>query len=288
VFEEGRVMKLGQRRHPRAACAIALLLLGSRLEAQDAAPTLDDVQRLFYNGQYEKSAALALSVPTPDLAASLAIDEVRSSALLFQVKRLLDSPDRTDKQMSAKDKLKHCAECPALIDEFMTIVRHGQELAREHLDERPDDQTPLFFLGKLDLNYVWLQLGPLGKKTGWSEYWEARHSLDAVLKADPDHVRARVARAWMEYIVDTRLPWGTEWLLGGGDKKKALRWIQEAAARDDDFFAQSEAEFALWEMLVREKQLPKALDVADRLLVRFPENRELMRFVEEGGPRAER
>jgi len=62
----------------------------------------------------------------------------------------------------------------------------------------------LFFLGKLDLNYVWLQLGPLRRKTGWDEYWEARRSLDAVLKANPRHVRARVARAWIDYIVDTR------------------------------------------------------------------------------------
>jgi hypothetical protein len=26
------------------------------------------------------------------------------------------------------------------------------------------------FFGKLDLNCVWLQLGPLGRKTGWDEY----------------------------------------------------------------------------------------------------------------------
>lgn len=279
----GGHMKLGQRRHQHVHYAIALLLFAGPLAAQESTPTLEDVQHLFYNGQYQAAAALAVSVPAPDLESTLAIDEVRSSAILFQVKRRLSSPN---KKLSASDKLKRCTECPAIIDEFMTIVQHGQGLAREQVRQHPDDEMALFFLGKIDLNYVWLQLDPLGKKTGWSEYWEARHSLDAVLKANPDHVRARVARAWMEYIVDTRLPWGTEWLLGGGDKKKALTWMRAAAARNDDFFEKTEAEFALWEMLVREKRIPQALEVADRLLKRFPENRELTRFVEEGGPPA--
>jgi hypothetical protein len=31
-------------------------------------------------------------------------------------------------------------------------------------------------------------------------------------------LRARVARAWIDYIVDTRMPLGTRWLLGGGNK----------------------------------------------------------------------
>ena len=73
----------------------------------------------------------------------------------------------------------------------------------------------------------------LGKKTGWDEYWEARKSLDAVLKANPKHVRARVARGWIDYIVDTRMPWGTRWVLGGGNKKKGLTTLREAAAAGD-------------------------------------------------------
>ncbi|HXW06452.1 MAG TPA: hypothetical protein VD833_14545 [Vicinamibacterales bacterium] len=38
----------------------------------------------------------------------------------------------------------------------------------------------MFFLGKVDLNDVWLQSGTLGRKPGWDEYWEARRSLDQV------------------------------------------------------------------------------------------------------------
>jgi len=68
-------------------------------------------------------------------------------------------------------------------------------LARERLQSSPGDETAQFFLGKMNLNYVWLQLGPLGRKTGWDEYWEARRSLDPVLKRNPAHVRARVACA---------------------------------------------------------------------------------------------
>ena len=113
----------------------------------------------------------------------------------------------------------------------------------------PGDETALFYLGKLDLNYVWLQLGLLGKKTGWDEYWEARKSLDAVLKANPKHVRARVARGWIDFIVNTRMPWGTRWVLGGGNKKKGLAAVREGAEMATDTFSHAEAEFALWDML---------------------------------------
>ncbi len=51
--------------------------------------------------------------------------------------------------------------------------------------------------------------GRSAEKTGWDEYWEARRSLDFVVRRQPQHVRALVARAWIDYIVDTRMPWGT-------------------------------------------------------------------------------
>jgi hypothetical protein len=247
----------------------------------DSVPTLEAAQHLFYNAQYRESAALAIEVPASDLESSLAIADVRSSAVLFQIKRLLaQGPAKA----SASTKLARCGECPALIATFLSTVHEGQAVARTRLKESPSDQIALFYLGKLDLNYLWLQLESMGKKTGWSEYWEARKSLDTVLAADPQHVRARVARAWMEYIVDTRLPWGTEWLLGGGDRKKALAWMRQAAAADSDHFEKIEAEFALWEMLVKEHHLPQATEVASRLAIQFPENRDLARFVTEGVP----
>ena len=209
-------------------------------------PTLADAQSLFYNGRYEEAAALALAVRSSDTAEP-ASDELRTSALLFQLKALLEG--RTKKA----DALRTCATCPDLIAQFMADIHHGQDLARATLRTTPGDEVALFFLGKLDLNYVWLQLGPLRRKTGWDEYWEARRSLDAVLARNPQHVRARVARAWIDYIVDTRMPWGTRWVMGGGNRKHALADVREAAQRSSDFFTHAEAEFALWDMQVRER-----------------------------------
>jgi hypothetical protein len=127
------------------------------------------------------------------------------------------------------------------------------------------------------------QLGPLHRKTGWDEYWEARRSLDAVLRQNPRHVRARVARAWIDYIVDTKMPWGSRWLLGGGNRKQALSDIREAAQMESDFFSHVEAEFALWDMEIRERHVAFATDVARRLAHDFPENPELAAFLEAHG-----
>ena len=235
--------------------------------------TLTDAQRLFYNARYEAAGALALALRVPDIE-DLANDELRSSALLFQLKALLErSPDKDG-------ALKNCATCPDLIAEFLADVHRGQNMARTTLRSNAGDEAALFFLGKLDLNYVWLQLGPLHRRTGWDEYWEARRSLDAVLKQNPRHVRARVARAWIDYIVNTKMPWGSRWLLGGGNRKQALADVREAAQMESEFFSHIEAEFALWDMEVRERDMASATDVARRLAQDFPENRELGAFLE--------
>jgi hypothetical protein len=172
--------------------------------------------------------------------------------------------------------------------DFFKDVTHGQTLARAMLKTNPRDAVALFYLGKLNLNYVWLQLGPLGRKTGWDEYWEARRSLDAVIKNDPRHVRALVARAWIDYIVDTKMPWGTRWLLGGGSRKRALAAVREAASIESDFYSHTEAEFALWDLQVRERQMAQATEVAKRLAQNFPDNPELAAFLVNGEPTASR
>ena len=155
--------------------------------------------------------------------------------------------------------------------------------ARAQLKADPRDDNAQFMLGKLDLNHVWLHLGTLGRRTGWNEYWEARHSLDAVLERNPRHMRARLARSWIDYIVDTRMTWGTRWVLGGGNKKKALATMREAASTSGDFYTSAEARFALWDVQVREKDIPAAVVTARSLTIDFPRNAELTRFIESQG-----
>ncbi len=103
--------------------------------------------------------------------------------------------------------------------------------------------------------------------------------MDAVLARNPGHIRAKVARGWIDYIVDTRMPLGTGWILGGGSKKRALNIIGEAAETPADFFTSAEAQFALWELQVREKNMAGALVTARRLAGDFPNNAELARFI---------
>jgi tetratricopeptide (TPR) repeat protein len=244
-------------------------------ERTDASFT--DGQGLFYNGHYDDAAAMALTLldASPD---DLALYELRSSALLFQIKRAIgDAPDKGK-------AFKQCEPCADLMTAFQQNTREGLAHTRARLAASPRDDDAEFFIGKLDLNHVWLYLGTLGKRTGWSEYWEARHSLDAVLERNPRHMRARLARAWIDYIVDTRMTWGTRWLLGGGNKKKALAIMRDAAETDDDFYTSTEARFALWDVQVREKNFVEALATARKLSVDFPRNADLTRFIATHGP----
>ena len=250
-----------------------LLFAMLALSAADicAANSLAEAQALFYNGQYAAAAELTETLSLED--GMLAVHELRTSALLFQIRRAIGEPRDKNKAF------KECVPCPALMAAFMEELGEGQAAARAILRERPKDEAALFFLGKLDLNYVWLVLGTLGRRTGWNEYWEARHSLDAVLVESPQHLRAAVARAWIDYIVDTKMPWGTGWVLGGGNRKRALAVMQQAANGGDDFYANAEALFGLWDMQVREKNFNAAMVPARRLAELFPENPEIARFI---------
>jgi hypothetical protein len=207
--------------------------------------SVEAAQREFYNARYESAARMTLEACAAELSA-LAACELRTAALLFQIRALLATHSDKD------EAWKRCATCPDLLSAFKVALAHGQTAARARLLEHPTDDETLFLLGKLDLNYVWLQLGTLGHKTGWDEYWEARKSLDTVLERQPAHVRARVARGWIDYIVATKMPRGTRWLLGGGSRKEGLQAIREAAGAEADFFTRTEARFALWDMQVRE------------------------------------
>jgi hypothetical protein len=266
------------RRLTITACLIAVSVIG--LDASSAAgqSVPSEAQTAFYTAQYEDAAALTLEACAAGGPGGLAACELRSSAILFELKRVLDGAKDKD------DAFDACAKCPALLAAFSTDTARGQAAAREILRLTPADETALFFLGKLDLNYVWLHAGTLGKKTGWDQYWEARRALDAVLKSNPHHVRAKVARAWIDYIVDTKIPWAMRWVLGGGSRKKALIALREAAAAEADPFTRAEARFGLWDLLAREKYFSVAVVVARELARDFPMNTDLPRFLSTHDP----
>jgi hypothetical protein len=270
--EQTKDTGIGEHDSVRRLLLVAAMIAGTVVGVSSHGRKLSDAQWCFFNARYEDAAALALELRLSD-PEDLAAIELRSSALLFQLKELL--PERGDKEKA----LKACVSCSALLTAFLAETTRGQTVARATLKTAPADEAALFFLGKIDLNYVWLQLGPLSRKTGWDEYWEARHSLDAVLAKNPAHVRGQVARAWVDYVVDTKMPWGTKWVLGGGSRKRALASMKAAAAAEDEFFAHAEARFALWDLHVRERNLPAAIAIAHELARDFPENNELASFL---------
>ena len=254
-----------------AACAFLAVASVAEPAVRPDASALADAQALFYNARYAEAAAATDALFGGDT--SLPARELRTAAVLFQLRRAIGEPQDKDRAFKA------CVRCADLYADFMVHLAAGQREARAALKAHPGDPETLFLLGKLDLNYVWLVLGTLGRRTGWDEYWEARRSLDAALKLEPVHMRARVARAWIDYIVDTRTPWGTGWLLGGGNKKRALAVMRTAASEPGDFYDAAEALFGLWDMQVRERRFTEALESARRLSVLFPENPDVARFV---------
>src|SRR6202043_2073183 len=118
-------------------CAGAVTSLTARLPApalsERAAlaprrPTLADAQNLFYNARYEAAAALTLALRSSETEGLTGV-ELRTSALLFQLKALLEGgPDKPD---GDKDQaLRDCTTCPDLIADFLQDIHRGQDMAR--------------------------------------------------------------------------------------------------------------------------------------------------------------
>jgi hypothetical protein len=59
--------------------------------------------------------------------------------------------------------------------------------------------------------------------------------------------------------------------------------MHEAATLDAGFADAAEADFGLWDMQVREKDIAAALVSARALLATFPENLEVARFIAQHG-----
>src|SRR5437868_10492990 len=140
------------------------------------AAMLDKAQRFFYNADYARAAAETqrLCEARPD---DLDACELRTASLLFQIKKALRETGAADRNTA----WNLCAGCSALMAAFQAETARAQTFARARLKIAPDDEDMLFFLGKTDLNYVWLLVGTLGRKTGWDEYLEGRRCLVAAL-----------------------------------------------------------------------------------------------------------
>ena len=238
---------------------------GRAVQADSSTAALEAAQRLFYTSKFSAAADQALQLVT-QTPSDLAAFELRISALHFQIRRRASGNGKDRKAAMAA-----CKACPALLEVFLAEIKRGRAAARQRLAEAPHDEQAMYYLAKIDTSYLFLQLSTLGKRTGWDEYWEAKRLLETVLQKNPGHLRAQVAQAWMDYIIGTSVPWGTRWVMGGGSRNRGLRQMRAAAAASSDFYSEVEAEFALWEMLMRDGKRDEAVPVARELLVRFPE-----------------
>src|SRR5262245_34984689 len=198
------------------AVTLVSLMAGPPGEAEaESLPTLETAQRLFHTSKFPAAADQALQLIT--LAPSdLAAFELRTSALHFQIRRASGTGKDRKAAMAA------CSACPPLLETFFAEFKRGRAAARQRVAEAPDDEQAMYYLAKMNTTYLFLQLSTVGRRTGWDEFWEAKRLLDTVLEKNPDHLRAQAARAWMDYIVGTRVPWGTRWVMGGGSRDRGL------------------------------------------------------------------
>jgi len=116
-----------------AAVLVSAWISALGVEAQLQAATLDEAQRLFYTALFQESAAAAKAITDAE-PGNLAAWEVRTSALHFQLRRLLGEPkDR-------KAAMAKCAECRAILATFLDDVDRGRAAARERVAKAPDDE----------------------------------------------------------------------------------------------------------------------------------------------------
>ena len=145
----------------------------------------------------------------------------------------------------------------------------------------------MFFLGKLDLNYVWLQLGTIGRKTGWSEFLGSAEVARQRAQTEPG-ARTRASRPRLDRL-HRRHQAATRHQMDAGRRNQEEGPSDGAAGGAVSRFqpfVQAEAMFGLWDMQVRERNMADAVVTARALAEDFPDNQELAKFLANHDARA--
>ena len=257
---------------------IGFLVL-SLLQGMEYERTLGLAKEAFYNERYAEADALALKA-RGILPREPESYELRTTVLLFRLKRELG----VNGQKANRAGISHCAACPGLLVAFEEDLRAGiREAERLRGDIRHRNRAD-FFLAKLRLNRIWLNLQVLDQKRGLGDYRDARHRLQEILAREPDHIRAVTAFAWIDYIVGDR-NYVFRKLLGGGDKDRAMASLYRALVLCEEGgrneFDCAEARFGLLEILKSEGRTGEERILAKKLFQRFPGNSGLARRTKE-------
>ena len=136
---------------------------------------------------------------------------------------------------------------------------------------RMDDDT-LFFLGKLDLNYVWLQLGPLQQEDRLGRVLGKRGSRSTPCSRAIRATSGRASPAPGSTTSSTpRCRGGRARVLGSGNQKKALTNVREGGAVWTRISSRMrKPEFALWDITGAGARHVNATDTARQLAQRLP------------------
>ena len=200
---------------------------------------------------------------------NLATRELRTSALLFQVRRAIGSAKDKDKA------LKQCAACGALMDAFQVETARGLDLARARLKTHPGDDEALFFLGQIQPESrvaAPRDAGAqdrMGSSTGKRGRASTRssHALHITL-AHGSHAHGSTTSSTRGCRA------GRAGCSAAATRSARCSRFAKRPAPTRTFFVHAEAAFALWDLHVREKDLVEATRLARDLARDFPENLE--------------
>ena len=160
------------------------------------------------------------------------------------------------------------------VEAFYEGIAKSQENAEKYLEAHPGDQEARYYLGSCH--------GALGVFAFTIErgYRKAlRHGREtyriqrSIVDEDPDFIDAYMTLGSYEYVVGN-LPWYIKWFatLAGyrGSEARGFDYLSRAAR--EGYFVKDDARLLLMVMYVREDENEYALEVAQQLHRRYPEN----------------
>lgn len=157
---------------------------------------------------------------------------------------------------------------------FHEGVERSQELAKRWLEQHPGDTDARYYLGAAEA-----ALGVFAFTIDRSYLGALRHGKKAyeiqraIIDDDPDFGDAYMTVGTYEYIVGN-LPWYIKWIaaLAGyhGSEERGFEYLVRAAR--EGFLVRNDARVLLMVLYVREESYDYALQMAQQLHARYPEN----------------
>jgi tetratricopeptide (TPR) repeat protein len=253
--------------------AIAAAQVGAQISFRPADPLNNSAFDHFYNMDYARSISEFEQVLQKHPDDPFAVNHLLT-AILFQELYRMGALNTGEYANDSFIATAHRPADPKVQARIKELVEQARSLEEKRLTANAKDVDALYARGVTrGQSSTYTALVERSWYAALKSAVGARKDHEQVLELSPSYTDAKLIVGAHNYVLGS-LPWGVKILVKvigqGGNKDKGIRYLREAAAGSGE--TSTDAKIVLLLFLRREHKYPEALEIADALVPRYPQN----------------